>query len=85
MYFGFSHLLCLQALRDTADFKVKNNQACLEACLRTLIMTMQQVRLFYNLFSILELMTFRIVLKLFHFSFIANIQRIGENQFIYRR
>lgn len=36
----------MQALRDTADFKVKNNQACLEACLRTLIMTMQQVRSF---------------------------------------
>ncbi|KAK7573878.1 hypothetical protein V9T40_011069 [Parthenolecanium corni] len=33
----------LEALRDTADFKVKNNQACLEACLRTLIMTMQQL------------------------------------------
>ncbi|XKL65211.1 hypothetical protein PGB90_005297 [Kerria lacca] len=33
----------LQALRDTADFKVKNNQACLEACLRTLIVTMQKL------------------------------------------
>ncbi|XKL68648.1 hypothetical protein PGB90_006417 [Kerria lacca] len=33
----------LEALRDTADFKVKNNQACLEACLRTLIVTMQKL------------------------------------------